>query len=126
MKKTIFAIVLLSAILGAGIWEAVYIDRTFKDLDQQLTTINKLIADEKLEEALDKTNKTLDWWEDKRKNLEIFTYNSDMRQLSVCLGEAVGSLKIGDSQNALSKTQSTIVMANNIKQILDFNIQDIF
>ena len=48
-----------------------------------------------------------------------------MRAFSAALAETEGSLECGDDKNALSKCQSLLTMAENLRDLLDFNAADI-
>lgn len=124
MKRLIVAIVILAAILAGGIAESVYIDRTFGELEDKLYALEASIKDPE-DDALDEVKELTKWWEDKRKRIELFSWSPDMRAFSVALAETEGSLECGDDMNALSKCQSLLIMARNIKSILDFNAEDI-
>lgn len=124
MKRLVIALVILSLILTAGILETVFIHRIFDSLDERLYAVEALIKQES-EQALSSTRDLTDWWENKRKIMELFTFSPDIRAFSVALAEAEGSLECSDFANALSKIQSLMAMSKNIHQILDFNIEDI-
>ena len=124
MKKVALAIVILIIIVTGGILEDFYIHKTFSALDEKLTSLENSIINQS-EDCLDKTNEIFEWWEKKRMYMELFAYSPDVRSFSVALAETQGSLECEDYQNALSKCRSLIVMAGNIKRLLDFNAEDI-
>ena len=124
MKKVVLAIVILIIIVTGGILEDFYIHKTFSALDEKLTSLENSIINQS-EDCLDKTNEIFEWWEKKRMYMELFAYSPDVRSFSVALAETQGSLECEDYQNALSKCRSRIVMADNIKRVLDFNAEDI-
>lgn len=124
MKKVVLAIVILIIIVTGGILEDFYIHKTFSALDEKLTSLENSIINQS-EDCLDKTNEISEWWEKKRMYMELFAYSPDVRSFSVALAETQGSLECEDYQNALSKCRSLIVMADNIKRLLDFNAEDI-
>ncbi len=124
MKKFVIAIAILLVILTAGILENVYVDKVFSSLDDRLYDVEQLVH-EQSQTALDQLRSLTDWWEDRRRMLELFTYSPDLRAFSVALGETEGSLESEDFQNALSKIQSLLVMSSNLHRILDFNLEDI-
>ena len=124
MKKVVLAIVILIIIVTGGILEDFYIHKTFSALDEKLTSLENSIINQS-EDCLAKTNEIFEWWEKKRMYMELFAYSPDVRSFSVALAETQGSLECEDYQNALSKCRSLIVMADNIKRLLDFNAQDI-
>lgn len=124
MKKIVLAIVILIIIVTGGILEDFYIHKTFSALDEKLTSLENSIINQS-EDCLAKTNEIFEWWEKKRMYMELFAYSPDVRSFSVALAETQGSLECEDYQNALSKCRSLIVMADNIKRLLDFNAEDI-
>lgn len=124
MKKVVLAIVILIIIVTGGILEDFYIHKTFSALDEKLTSLENSIINQS-EDCLDKTNEISEWWKKKRMYMELFAYSPDVRSFSVALAETQGSLECEDYQNALSKCRSLIVMADNIKRLLDFNAEDI-
>ena len=124
MKKVVLALVLLIIIVTGGILEDFYIHKTFSALDEKLTSLENSIINQS-EDCLAKTNEIFEWWEKKRMYMELFAYSPDVRSFSVALAETQGSLECEDYQNALSKCRSLIVMADNIKRLLDFNAEDI-
>ncbi|HAT83686.1 MAG TPA: hypothetical protein DEF02_03400 [Clostridiales bacterium] len=124
MKKVVLAIVILIIIVTGGILEDFYIHKTFSALNEKLTSLENSIINQS-EDCLDKANDIFEWWEKKRTYMELFAYSPDVRSFSVALAETQGSLECEDYQNALSKCRSLIVMADNIKRLLDFNAEDI-
>lgn len=124
MKRLIVALAVLALILTAGILEAVYVEGVFGELNAKIYALEDAIKSPE-DDALDEVKSLVAWWEDKRTKLELFTWSPDMRAFSVALAETEGSLECGDDKNALSKCQSLLTMANNIKSILDFNLTDI-
>ncbi len=124
MKKVVLAILILAVIITGGILEDRYIHKTFDSLDVSLKEIEKLIEAED-DKSLDKVVELTMWWEQRRMYMELFAFSPDVRAFSVALAETEGSIRCDDYQNALSKCLSLIVMANNIKKLLDFNAEDI-
>ena len=124
MKKVVVALLMLVLIVTAGIIEHNYIEKTFSELDEKLGEIEQEIHLES-DKAQDQTNQLIDWWESKRKVMELFTFSPDLRAFSVALAEQKGSLECGDFNNALSKCESLYSLSKNLHNVLDFNIEDI-
>lgn len=124
MKKVVVALLMLVLIVTAGIIEHNYIEKTFSELDEKLGEIEQEIHLES-DKALELTNQLIDWWESKRKVMELFTFSPDLRAFSVALAEQKGSLECGDFNNALSKCESLYSLSKNLHNVLDFNIEDI-
>ena len=124
MKRVVVAIIVLVLILVGGILENVYVTKTFGELHDKLTSLEQAVLSED-ESALEQLKDISAWWEKRRMYIELFAYSPDVRAFSVAMGEAEGSLECGDYQNATSKCRSLIIMADNIKRLLDFNAEDI-
>lgn len=124
MKRVVFAVIVLVLIITGGVLENYYINRTFDKLDDDLKDLEQSITMQS-NDALIKLQDLSQWWEKRRMYIELFAYSPDVRAFSVALGETEGSLRCGDYQNALSKCHSLIVMGKNIRQLLDFNAEDI-
>lgn len=124
MKKVIVALTILAVIIVAGILEAVYIDKTFDDINDTLDELNAMIENHD-ENALETAIQFETWWQKKRRYIELFAYSPDLRAFSVAIAETKGSIECGDFDNALSKCESLRVMASNIHDVLDFNGADI-
>lgn len=124
MKRFAIALVVFALIIAAGVTESVKVDRVFDELEDRICSLESAIKDPS-DDALDEVRTLSEWWEKERKKLEIFTWSPDMRAFSVALAETEGSLECGDDMNALSKCQSLLTMARNIRAVLDFNAADI-
>lgn len=124
MKRVVFAVIVLVLIITGGVLENYYINRTFDKLDEDLKDLEQSIIMQS-DDASIKLKDLSQWWEKRRMYIELFAYSPDVRAFSVALGETEGSLECGDYQNALSKCHSLIVMGKNIRQLLDFNAEDI-
>lgn len=124
MKRVVVAVIVLVFIVTGGILENIYITKTFRELETKLKSLEQAVLVED-ETALNQLRDISEWWEKRRMYIELFAYSPDVRAFSVAMGEAEGSLECGDYQNAASKCHSLIVMADNIKCLLDFNAEDI-
>lgn len=124
MKRLIIALVILTVIIVAGVLESVTVDKVFGELEERIYALEAAIKSPD-DDALDEVKELTEWWEGRRSRMELYTWSPDMRAFSVALAETEGSLECGDDQNALSKCQSLLTMAQNIHAILDFNVADI-
>lgn len=124
MKRLIIALVILTVIIVAGVLESVTVDKVFGELEERIYALEAAIKSPD-DDALDEVKELTEWWEGRRSRMELYTWSPDMRAFSVALAETEGSLECGDDQNALSKCQSLLTMAQNIHAILDFNVSDI-
>ena len=124
MKKVVLAIVILGIVITGGVLEDFYIHKTFSALNENLVALENAIKEES-DDCIAMADDLFVWWEKKRTYMELFAFSPDVRAFSVALAETQGSIECEDYQNALSKCHSLIVMADNIKRLLDFNAEDI-
>ena len=80
MKRLVAALVILAAIIGAGIVEAVYVDGTFGELEERIAALESAIKDPG-DDALDEVRSLTAWWENKRGKLELFTWSPDIARI---------------------------------------------
>jgi hypothetical protein len=125
MKKLIIICVLLAIILGAGIFEHYYIEKTFTEFNKRLDGIATSIEDEDVDSAMKQTKELKEWWDKKRELIESVSYTPDIRTINVIIGEIEGSLGFDDLENAESKVVSLYGVIRNVKEILDFDGADI-
>ena len=124
MKRLVAALIILAAIVTAGVLEAVHVERTFGELEERICALEDAIKNPD-DDALDEVKTLTVWWEKKRAAMELYTWSPDLRAFSVALAETEGSLECGDDKNALSKCQSLLTMARNLKRLLDFSPSDL-
>ena len=67
MKRLVAALVILAAIIGAGIAEAVYVDGIFGELEERIAALESAIKNPS-DAAVDEVGALTAWWENKRKN----------------------------------------------------------
>ena len=118
MKRFVIALVILAVIITGGVLEAVRVDAVFDELQCRISALEAAIKSPD-DDALDEVKELSAWWEERRAELELFTWSPDMRALSYALAETEGSLECGDDKNALSKCQSLLTMAHNLHDLLD-------
>lgn len=126
MKKIIIFSIILIIIIGAGIWENIFIKDTFSEFNERMLEIGEYIENDDSQSALVKTQELTVWWKKKLNVIEVVAYSPDIRLVSVTLAELEGSLKINDIANSQSKHTSILALALNIENILDFNLKDVF
>ena len=115
MKKLIVVICILVLILAFGIYDHVRVKNVFDELTFRINELDRLVDEKKTAEALDA-------WEKERIYVEMFDYSTEMRQIPVTLGEIEGSLEVDDLQNASSKTASTIILIENVRKTVTFDL----
>lgn len=125
MKKMIIGIIGLLLILTAGILEHFHVDKVFNEFSARAEKLGEYIAAEDESAALNCCTELSQWWQDNRYQIEAFSYSTDIRSISVTIGEIEGSLMAGDFVNAQSKIISLQYLIDNVHNVVDFNWSDI-
>ena len=113
MVKSIYSIIIASIILiVGGIFEQVYLDKTFTALKDDFTLAYQKInsGEATASDAIAiKTN-----WLDKKKKLHFFISHNDIKEMDLWLSESVAYLKLGDLKESVSKLEVAINLAEQI------------
>ncbi|MGN0796552.1 MAG: hypothetical protein ACI4MT_06370 [Christensenellales bacterium] len=125
MYKTIIAITVLALIITGGILDNMNVDKVFDEFDSKLLDLKVLVEDENKQASISLLKETTDWWADKKTKMEFYSYSQDLRLISSCLGETLGSLECDDFENALSKVESLLEISANTRDLLGVRIENI-
>ena len=125
MSKTIIAIVILALLITGGILDNMNVDKVFDQFDEKLNSLKTLVEAENKEESIKQLKETTAWWDDKKTKMEFYSYSQDLRLISSCLGETLGSLECEDFQNALSTVEALSTISANTRDILGVRIENI-
>ncbi len=105
--KLIIVITLLVLILGLGIFEQIFIKKTFEEFSARLESFI-LEEDETYDyNAIVETKK---WWDSRVKYLELFLPHVQLNEITITCGELVGAVGAEDHDSAqalLNRIQST-------------------
>lgn len=121
-NKLTVAIVVLVLIIGLGVFEQIYIHRTFKEFSERLETF---IVEEDEEYDYDAIVETQKWWERKVKYLELFLPHVQLIEITITYGELVGAVGAEDYDSAqalLNRIQRTSESFENMYGIRMGNI----
>lgn len=120
--KLTIAIIVLTVILGLGIFEQIYIHRTFEDFSEKL---NNFIIEEDETYDYDAIVETQKWWEKKVKYLELFLPHVQLIEITITFGELVGAVGAEDYDSAqalLNRIQRTSESFENMYGVRIGNI----
>ena len=78
MKRFVAALVILAAIVTGGVLEAVRVESIFDELETRIYALEEAIKSPD-DDALDEVKTLTVWWEEKRKEMELYTWSPDMR-----------------------------------------------
>lgn len=121
MKLTL-ALVVLVVILGLGIFEQVFIHKTFEEFSDRL---NGFIVEEDETYDYDAIVETQKWWEKKVKYLELFLPHVQLIDITITYGELVGAVGAEDFDSAqalLNRIQRTAESFENMYGVRIGNI----
>lgn len=102
--KLTIALLVTVLLLGGGIWETIYIDRTFNEFEDKLSLLM-----EQEEYDLGDVKETGDWWYKRADRLEITIPHVQLTEITVTYGELIGAVENEDFDSASA-------LLNRIKQ----------
>lgn len=117
MKKTIFAIVVLVAIITIGILEQVYIYKTFEQLKSKALEIEEIIETD-IEKAHEYTKELDKWWTKRNHLLESIVSHNETKEMTLRIAELEGYASIEDDKSSMATVTIIIELCNNLIHIL--------
>ncbi len=125
MYKTIIAVIVLALIITGGILDNANVNKVFDEFDERLNDLRTLVEEENKQESIKLLKETDEWWSVQKSKMEFYSYSQDLRLISSCLGETLGSLECDDFENALSKVESLLSISANTRNLLGVRIENI-
>lgn len=125
MYKTIIAVIVLALIITGGILDNANVNKVFDEFDERLNDLRSLVEEENKQESIKLLKETDEWWSVQKSKMEFYSYSQDLRLISSCLGETLGSLECDDFENALSKVESLLSISANTRNLLGVRIENI-
>ena len=125
MYKTIIAVIVLALIITGGILDNANVNKVFDEFDERLNNLRTLVEEENKQESIKLLKETDEWWSVQKSKMEFYSYSQDLRLISSCLGETLGSLECDDFENALSKVESLLSISANTRNLLGVRIENI-
>ncbi len=125
MYKTIIAVIVLALIITGGILDNANVNKVFDEFDERLNDLRTLVEEENKQESIKLLKETDEWWSVQKSKMEFYSYSQDLRLISSCIGETLGSLECDDFENALSKVESLLSISANTRNLLGVRIENI-
>ncbi|MGN1096283.1 MAG: hypothetical protein ACI4QU_00365 [Christensenellales bacterium] len=125
MYKTIIAVIVLALIITGGILDNANVNKVFDEFDARLNDLRTLVEEENKPDSIKLLKETDEWWSVQKSKMEFYSYSQDLRLISSCLGETLGSLECDDFENALSKVESLLSISANTRNLLGVRIENI-
>lgn len=123
--RTVVAIILLILIISLGVFEQVYLNRTFTELEERINRIISVISDQDLDYAIELTEHTIEWWDKKLKIFELILPHEILNEVSLELYNVLGQLEGDDDSQAIGAAYVLIGICETSPHTLGFRIQHI-
>jgi len=125
MKRLIFAVTIVLAIIAVGIVEQIYVSKLYRDTESQAKEIKSKIK-EAPELALPSAEKLKESWLKKRSFLEAVTPHNETKEMVLRIAELIGYIEAKDDKSATATVEIIIEMCSNTPHILGFHWEHIF
>lgn len=103
MRKTLVALILLAAILGVGIYENIYLDKTLKTLEKNLNELEQALNNEDKETSINILNDMANYWQQQNTFLEVVSYSQNLRNVNLDISETLGTVMADDIPSAIAR-----------------------
>lgn len=123
--KVWLALIILTLIVGLGIGEQVYINKTFDAAIQKSEEITALIRAKNYAGASAAAEAMSDWWKDERDVLEFLCPNNDVKGIMTAISDLQGSLAAKTHDDSLQRSISLTGNVENSKNLLTFKWKNV-
>ena len=123
--KVWLALIILALIVGLGIGEQSYINKTFDRAVQKSEEITALIEAKNYAGANAATQAMSDWWKKERDVLEFLCPNNDVKGIMTAIGDLQGSLSAKTYEDSLQRSISLTANVENSKNLLTFKWKNV-
>lgn len=123
--KVWLALIILALIVGLGIGEQSYINKTFDRAVQKSEEITALIKAKNYAGANAATQAMSDWWKKERDVLEFLCPNNDVKGIMTAIGDLQGSLAAKTYEDSLQRSISLTANVENSKNLLIFKWKNV-
>ena len=123
--KVWLALIILTLIVGLGIGEQVYINKTFDAAIQKSEEITALIRAKNYAGANAAADAFSDWWKEERDILEFLCPNNDVKGIMTAIGDLRGALSAGMYDDSLQRSISLSCSVENSKNLLVFKWKNV-
>lgn len=121
MKKELVALLLFAAILGVGIYENMYFNKTMDTLEDACNRLEIMIEQENLPPSIETTKKMAVYWEEQNTFLEIVAYNPNVKNVSLDILEILGALVAEDTKSAMARLYVLRQRLTELRETMGFS-----
>ena len=127
MKKAIIILVIIFALLGVGIWEAVYVNSVMSRLHEKVTSIYAKFPDSEqsvlfLEEDVIELR---EYWNKKEPLLCLFFNHLELSDITEALVVLFTNIQLDDYNQSLIQIRVLYNITKNTSHTMGFNFQNI-
>lgn len=126
MTRVITAIAVVCIILCVGVLDQVNIKHSFYEVIDRTTEIERLVENENYEEASDKSQNMLTWWDKKRDILELTCPHNEVKDLMTLIAQLDKYVMLKNKENALVYCHAVKEDAYTKYNILAYKVKNIF
>lgn len=119
--KLIVAIVLVVLLLGGGIYESVYVSKTFDKLKDQIDEI----INKGEPYSVESVEEIITWWEKKSKILALTLPHPPLNEVSFALNELLGTVMAEDYKSSTAVLTKLSGHAESLKDSYSFSANHI-
>ncbi|MGI6701094.1 MAG: DUF4363 family protein [Christensenellales bacterium] len=124
--RTIIALALLALIIAVGVYEQVFINNVFEEMNVEVNEIRELISNENKSDALMKTKELIKWWDSKSQILEMMSPHASIKDFSIQLSTLRGQLERDDLEQAAVTCYVIQGLCDSAPHFLGFHVEHIF
>lgn len=122
--RTITAIILLIVIVLLGVYEQVFINNTFDELQAKAEILSKKLENTD-SDTIREIDNIIEFWDKKSKKLELLTPHDTLDVVCIKLYEIKGYIEINDFSTALAMNYSLISTCEHVPHLLGFSLEHI-
>ena len=124
VKTLVSMLITLSLLIGATIFENLYVKHIFYDFQRALLTLQ----DKTVNQTANYEDGVVvrEYWESKKNTMYVWLPHSTLQEVDYQLNEAIGLLYSKDYPNVISKLEVLLAMAENVPQTYSLRFENIF
>lgn len=119
--KTIIAIILIVLLVGGGMWETMFVDKTLTQLGSKVDAI--MAQGEPYDE--ESIREMIEWWKGKYTKLALTVPHTPINEVSYALHELLGTVIADDSKSATAVLERLSGYAESLKDSYKFSAKHI-
>ena len=123
MKIKIFAVALISAIIGAVILNTLFLTKTINDFSEKVTRLE--ISDTDIKGAEMNARETYSQFKDRETFMSLTVNHNDLTAIEELFSEMIGYLSIGDGDGARVAKSRLIDALSHLRRLSGVNIDSV-